>query len=222
MLAPMADLLSCPFCRELYAPEEGPRCPHCDLELVELSRLPLSKEGEQEAAAWGHVDPPEDQKQSPFFMQRGRGALTLLASAGLLLFFQPWVSIERPDPVALSGFDLARSNAPWLWGGVVGWFLTVPLVLTRRTVNQLRGIRVIAATFSVMTLGEVLMLWFLPPSESVYFTSGLEWAWGLYASAAVSLTATVVASRLGGSVEDLRDLPVRGPGMAQHPGETLH
>lgn len=221
MLLRMAGLLCCPFCRELYAPEEGPVCPHCDLELVELGSLPLSPEAQQEAASWGQLDPPEDQKQSPLFWRRGRAALPLFACLGLILFFQPWVTLERPDPVGLSGFDLARSNAPWLWGGAVGWFLTVPLVLSRRSINELRGIRIIAATFSVMTLGETVMLRFLPPAESVYFTSGLGWAWGLYASAVVSLTATIVASRLGGSVEDLRDLPAQGVPEA-HQGEPLH
>lgn len=215
-------LLACPFCRELFDQTEGPRCPTCDLPLVALHTLPLSEEARAEAAARGELDPPEDQDLGWLYPRRGRALLLGLAALGLGAFFLPWVSLERPDPVALSGFDLARGNAGWLWGGAIGWFLLLPLVVTRRTVSELRGVRVIAVTFSVMTLFETALLYFRPPTGHTYFGYGLEWALGLYGSALLSLLATLVSLRLGGSLEDLRDLPGAGSLGDRAPGETLH
>ena len=143
-----------------------------------------------------------------------------LVGLGFMLFFAPWVSLERPDPVVWSGFDLARGNLGFLWGGAVGWFLLLPLVATRRSVTELRGIRVIAFTFALMTLGEALLLLLRPPVENAYFSARLEYQWGLYASACVSLLASAVALRLGGSLEDLRDLDP--PPEPRGPGDPLH
>lgn len=217
----MGELLSCPFCRELFARDEGPNCPECELPLVPLHQLPLSLEGQAEAASLS-VDPPEDQRLPFLYWKRGRGALLLCAGAGLLLFTESWVTMERPDPIGLSGFDLATSNAPWLWGGAVGWFMILPLILSRRTVNQLRGVRVIATLFAAMTLGETLMLLLRPPETHEYFGIGLQYAWGLYASALVASLGIALAIRLGGSLEDLRDLPVEVPDARPQTGEALH
>lgn len=215
----MPRLLSCPFCRELFGADEGPRCPHCDLPLVALDKLPPSAEALAEEPLVP-ADPPEDQRQNWLYSGRGRGLLFCLAAVGLLLFFSPWVSLERPDPVVWSGFDLARGNLGFLWGGAIGWFLLLPLVATRRSVTELRGIRVIAFTFAVMTFGEGLLLLLRPPVENAYFSARLDYRWGLYASTAVSLLAAFVALRLGGSLQDLRDLQAaperRGPGDPLH------
>ncbi len=218
----MGELLSCPFCRELFAQEEGPHCPECDLPLVPLHQLPLSLDGAAEAAI-DQIDPPEDQKLPLTYLRRGRGLLPLLSALGIGLFFSPWVSLLRPDEVSLSGFDLAASNAPFLWGGVVGYFLSIPLVLSRRTLNELHGIRVIATLFSLMTAGETALMILRPPEEHSYFAAGLSYSYGIYASLFVSLVATFVSIRLGGSINDLRDLPVVVPAReARRPGEAVH
>src|SRR5690606_21943844 len=138
------------------------------------------------------------------------------------LFFGPWVSLERPDEITLTGHDLATANAPWLWGGAVGWFILVPLLASRRTVNQLRGIRVMATFFPLLTLGEAAMLLINPPEAHRYFGPGLEYTWGLFASATVALLAMIVGARLGGSTEDLRDLPLELPVSGPRTGEPLH
>lgn len=218
----MGELLSCPFCRELFSQDEGPKCPECDLPLVPLRQLPLSAEGQAEAAL-ENSDPPEDQRFPLLFFKRGRGMLSVVALIGLGLFLQPWISLGRPDPVTLSGFDLATSNAPWLWGGAVGWFLIIPLVLSRRTVNELRGVRVIATLFAALTLGEVALLLTLPPQTHEYFSVELEYAWGIYASGVLAALGVFLGIRLGGSLGDLRDVPVEIP-SADRPqtGEAIH
>lgn len=206
----MGRLLACPFCRELFDRRETERCAQCDIPLVPMERLPPSREAldeqraEQEPAAYV---PPEYRTLDLWFWRRGRGALLLLAALGLSLFFAPWAILTHADEVTLRGFDLARGNAGWLWGGAVGWFVLLPLIASRRTVAGLRGVRVISCTFAAMTLGEVVLLLVRPPTEHAYLTYGVHYAWGLYASGFVSAVALVVSVRLGGRLDDLRDLP---------------
>jgi len=218
----MGELLSCPFCRELFAQGEGPRCPACDLPLVPLHHLPLSLDGQQEAAELT-VDPPQDQRLPFFYFRRGRGLLTALAILGLGLFSSPWVRLSKPDEVTLSGMDLATTNAPWLWGGAVGWFLLIPLVLSRRTLNEMFGVRIICTLFALLTSGETALMLLRPPAEHSYFATGLIYTWGIYASLVVSLLGAGCALRLGGSARDLRNLPLQIAAKdARQPGETLH
>lgn len=218
----MAEILSCPFCRELFSEDEGRCCPDCDLPLVPLHRLPLSQAGREEAALDG-VEPPQDQRLPWNYVGRGRGWLVLLSGLGLLFFFLPWVSLERPDLITLSGADLASSNAPWLWGGAVGWFLIIPLVFSRRSVNQLVGIRIICSFFCILTAGEATLLLLRPPEEHGYFSTGLNYEWALYGSLLTSLLATALAARLGGSLADFRDLPIDSLSGAETPRkENVH
>lgn len=187
-----------------------------------MEKLPPSREALEEAAARGEHTPPEHQDLPWTYWRRGRGPLLGLAALGLALFFAPWVSITSPSDVTLSGFDLAHARAGWLWGGAVGWFLLLPLVFTRRSVIQLRGIRVIAATFALMTLGETCMMLILRPSQNPYVRTVYEYAWGLYASGIVSALATFVAVRLGGRVDDLRDLSPVIDVAETSEGQPLH
>lgn len=219
----MGELLSCPFCRELFTEEEGPSCPDCELPLVPLHALPLSMEGRAEMlAAQGPVDPPEDQHLPRTYMGRGRGATTLLSALGLGLFFAPWVELERPDAITLTGHDLATTNAPWLWGGAIGFFLLIPLVQSRRSVTEMVGIRVISAFFPLLTLGEVALLLLNPPSTHSYFSSGLAYSWGLYLSGVVAAAAVLTGARLGGSLKDFRDLPLEVPESGPTEADQIH
>jgi hypothetical protein len=126
----------------------------------------------------------------------------VLSALGLALFFAPWVRLELPEVAVRSGFELARGRAGWLWGGATGWLVLVPLVWTRRTIYKLRGIRPIAVAFSAMTLGEIALMVAMPP-RGRYVPVEIHWAYGLYASALVSLAATVTAVLLGGSLPPL-------------------
>jgi hypothetical protein len=216
----VATLLACPFCRELFTPSEGDRCPHCGLLLVDLAGLPPSLEARQEAEQAGYLDPPELERQAFWYLGRGRGALTATAVLGLGSFVAPWVHLERPENVTLTGFDLARAGVPWLFAGAIGWFLLLPLVWSRRSVAELQSVRIVTTTLSVLTTIETVFLLMRPPLESSYYSSGLTYGWGLYASLLVSLVALPLAVTLGGRTGDLRDLPtqrVRSPAS-----ETLH
>jgi hypothetical protein len=137
----------------------------------------------------------------------GRGLLLLCAAAGVCGFFCPWVEVLIPENMVLRGFDLARGNAGWLWGGATGFFVLLPLIWTRRTLASLRGARVIATLFAALTWIEVAVLLARPPRRGL-LPLELSWAWGLYASAAVSLLATLVAVRLGSPL--FRGAPRRG------------
>jgi hypothetical protein len=159
-----------------------------------MNELPLSSEARELEEEPVHAD---DVRLRWNDFAHGRGALMLLAGAGLGAFFCPWVEVSLPEDLVLRGFDLAR-RATWLWGGATGFFVLLPLLWTRRTLSRLRGARVIATLFSALTWLEVLFLLAFPPRRGMVPLE-FDWLWGLYASAAVSFAATLVALRLGGS-----------------------
>ncbi|HLV23104.1 MAG TPA: zinc ribbon domain-containing protein [Polyangiaceae bacterium] len=212
----MARLLACRFCRQLFSEGEADQCPECGVELERLERLPPSLDALAEQAEQDAATPPEHRTLPAGFLGRGRGALLALAVLGLVLFFLPWVRMTQPELVTISGYQLARGRAGWLWGGAIGWFLMLPLVFTRRTIAKMRGARVIIAAFAAMTAIEVAMLIALPPQGHRYLRVEFEWGWALYASGVVSLLAIAVAIRFGGrppadapaeAAEPVHDLP---------------
>lgn len=209
----MAALLACPFCRSMYSRGERTTCEVCGVKLVAFEGLPPSADAIAEDPPLVPVL-PEDEALPWYAFERGRGPLLLLAALGLGLFFAPWVRIEQPESVVRSGFDLARGRAGWLWGGACGWFVLLPLIWTRRTIYKLRGVRPIAVAFSAMTLGEALVLWSTPPRGRLVPVE-IHWAWGFYASAAVSLLAVGVSVFLGGSLPPL-------PHTESSAGKTVH
>jgi hypothetical protein len=196
----MAALLACPFCRTLYRRGEGSSCNVCGVALMPLERLPPSADALAEEPLVPTL--PEDELLPWSYWRRGRGALLVLAVLGLALFFVPWVRIELPEVALRSGFELARGRAGWLWGGATGWLVLIPLVWSRRTIYKLRGIRPIAVAFSAMTLGEVALMVAMPP-RARYVPVEIHWAFGLYASALVSLLAAGFALVLGGALPPL-------------------
>lgn len=186
-------LLACPFCRELYSRDEAPVCPHCELGVVPLDTLGPSAEA---LAEMPEVEPGDE--PLPWFSPRAwRGPTLGFALLGLVAFRAPWFELSHPEAIQLSGFDLARGNAPWLWGGAIGFFLLVPLLLSRRTPYDLSRIRVIATTFALMTACEVLVLALKPPLEASYFQSELRYLPGFYGSGGLSLLAALGCLFLG-------------------------
>ena len=198
----MAALQACPFCRKLYTSEEAKLCPDCDVALVGMSQLPPSLDSLEDEAEQGKLTLPEDQLLPTTYMGSGRGALIALSVLGLVGFFLPWVELTIPDAVTYSAFDLARGRAGWLWGGATAWLVMIPLVLTRRTISRMRGVRVVTIMFAAMTLTEALMLWLLPPRRGAAPLE-LHFRYGLFLSAANSLVAIAVASRFGGRLDNL-------------------
>jgi hypothetical protein len=200
----VSRLLACPFCRELFSQGETDGvCPECGVRLEPMEKLPPSLEALNEDAELLGPTPPEDEVLPWAYWGRGRGPLLLLALAGLGAFFAPWVEMTLPEEVSISAFDLARGRAGWLWGGAVAWFVTLPLVWTRRSVMRMRGVRIIVTLFAAMTLGETLMLVSRPPGGSSLVPVAFSWGWGLYASAAISLLGMYFGARFGGRLDDL-------------------
>jgi hypothetical protein len=217
----MTRLLACPFCRQLYGDAEGVEsCPECGLPLRPFERLPPSFEVEpQEYVA------PEDRRLPFGYVRRGRGALLVLAIAGFATFFCPWLRTSQPDTSVYTGFDLARGNAGWLWAGAVAWFVLLPLVASRRTITQMRGVRIICTLFAAMTLVDILLLFALRASSGrvpVSFT----WSWGLYVSLALSALGAIIATRFGGRLDDLPAVTWTDSAgdrqVESSAGETLH
>lgn len=218
--------MACPFCRQLFPAGEVKSCPECGVSLERMSKLPPSLDQLAEDAAAGETIPPEHRLLPWSYFGRGRGALLALAALGLVSFFLPWVEVRMPESVTVSGFDLARGRAGWLWGGAVGWFMLIPLVWTRRTIARMRGVRIISALFAALTLVEVATMLLLPPQSAHLRRVEIAWQFGIYLSGAVSLIGVGVAARFGGSLADLPALPWiddRGRRHADHhDGETLH
>jgi len=210
----------------MYPEGEREFCAECeDVRLIPVHDMPQSfEEAEAEAARW-EATLPQDRTLPLGYVGRGRGALVALSIAGLAAFFAPWLHMHVPEEASFSGFDLARSRLPWLWGGAAGWFTLLPLVSSRRTVTAMRGVRIIAATFCSMTLLEAILLLAVPPARGAVPHS-YDWAWGLYASAALSFVAVFVATRFGGSLSRFDPNFARRNGGATHretsDGETLN
>jgi hypothetical protein len=223
-------LQACPFCRKLYTSDEARVCPECDVALVEMNQLPPSLDALAEEAEHGKLTFPEDKVLPWTYLGRGRAALLGLSLLGLACFFLPWVELVKPEIDVRSGYDLARGRAGWLWGGVTGWLVMIPLVLTRRTISRMRGVRIVTVMFAAMTLTEVLMLLLLPPKGGAVPVE-VHFQHGLFLSGAVSLAAMVVAARFGGSLDKLPKflLDTREGGADPEPvahessdGHTLH
>lgn len=196
----MRELLACPFCRELFPEAEAAVCAACELPLVPLRSLPPSADA---LAAVEPVDPLD--RELPWFSPKlGRAPVMVLAAAGLALFFAPWCVERAPELATWRGYDFAAGPLRWLWAGAIGWFVTLPLVATRRTVRRLRGARVICATFAALTAVEaVALLVFSRPAAGSRVPTDFSWTWGLYLSLATGIAGIAAASRLGGSLKDL-------------------
>lgn len=226
----MAALRACPFCRKLYTSGEASSCPDCDVALVAMSQLPPSLDALEDEAEEGKITFPEDQPLPTTYMGSGRGALIALSLAGLVAFFLPWVELNAPEQAVYSAFDLARGRAGFLWGGATAWLVMIPLVITRRTINRMRGVRIVTAMFAAMTLTEALMLWLMPPHRGKTPLE-LHFRYGLFLSAAISIAGVAVAARFGGSLDklpkfllDTRQRPPRGHAEPDETseGRTLH
>jgi hypothetical protein len=195
------------------------------VKLVPMENLPASLDVAADEHEAGEIVLPEQRTLPWNYFGRNRGALLVVAGLGLLLFFAPWVELRMPEESVRSGFDLARGRAGWLWGGAAGWLVMLPLVWTRRTIQRLRGVRLVSALFASMTLVEAGMLLSVPPQTSHHVPLEIVWRWGIYASLANAVLGIVTAVRLGG---DLRHLPrivtdISNPNPREtSSGETLH
>ena len=206
----------------MFDAAEAEQCPECDIALQPLHQLPPSLDAiEEEARSW-EQDPPEDQLRPWHDLGRGRGLLLAIAVGSLLSFaFAPWVDISSPHAELRSGYTLARGPLGWLWGGAIAWFVSLALVASRRSVNQMRGVRAILMLFSAMTLSEAVMLVALSPSGSTLVHFAYEWSWGLYLSLALSVAGMVGSARFGGPLRPTHPTPRTASAETTAPS-TLH
>jgi hypothetical protein len=211
----VSDLIACPFCHELFARGEAQVCPACGLALTDLAKLPMSHDAMAEDD-FGIPMQPHLEPLSWFEVRRGRGILLAGAVLGLIAFYAPWVNMTSPEIHLLSGADLAKRSG-WIWGAAVAWFVLFPMTLTRRSIDQMRGARVAAAFLSAVPAVTVSILWLMPP-HTRHVPIRFDWGWGLYATLALGLIATIAAVRFGGRIDDIK--VARGAVAGR--GETLH
>jgi hypothetical protein len=209
------NLVACPFCRELFGKGEAEVCPACGLPLQDMTKLPPSHDALAEDD-FGIPTEPHLETLPVSYMGRGRGILLVLSLVGLVAFFAPWVHQTSPEIAVRSGADLAR-RIGWIWGALVGWFVLLPTVASRRSIDKMRGARVAAAFLSAVPLLTASILWLLPPRAG-RVPIRFELGWGLYLTWAVGLVATAVSVRFGGRVDDIS---VRRGGLSGK-GQTLH
>jgi hypothetical protein len=222
-------LLACPFCRELFDRAETERCPECDIPLAPLHRLGPSYEAvDHDAVRWERPR-VEDEVRAFFDLGRGRGALLAIAALSLALFaLAPWVSITSPHTALRSGLSLARGPLGFLWGGATAWLVSLALVASRRTIRQMRGVRVILMLFAAMTASEILMLMVMSPSPPRAVPVAYEWCWGLYAALAASVLGVIAAARFGGAAAlepSLEPIEAASPAACEgssESAETVH
>ncbi len=195
----VAALQACPFCRELFDARDGlASCPICEVRLVPQHALPASAEERLEQEALWEATPVEYRRLSLWHFGQGRGPVVLCAMLGLALFACPWFELTRPETFTINGYQLARYYVGWLWAGAVAWFVLIPLVLSRRTLADLWGVRIVSTLFSSLSFFQVLLVVATSPNHSTRVPFEHRWLWGSWTTAAISLLGCIFALGLGG------------------------
>ncbi len=185
----------------MFASGERAVCGVCGVPLVDFEKLPPSND--PSADGDGIPREPEWEPLPALYWRRGRGALVALSIAGLVAFFSAWVRLTLPDVVTYTGFDISR-RLGWSWAAGVGWFVLLPMVLTRRSIMQMRGARVAACFLAAIPGVTAGLLLARPPHGGHGVPLRFTFAWGLHATCAVSALAVAVGLFFGGRVDDIR------------------
>jgi hypothetical protein len=209
----MTDLVACPFCREMFEPNEARSCPVCGVALTPLSKLPPTRDASDES--YEEPLPPHMETLPWSYVGRGRAALVAVALAGLALFFAPWVVETAPELRTMSGFAFAQKLG-WIWAVGIAWFVMLPLVLTRRSIYKMRGARVAVAFLAAIVLTTVGVRLAIVPQSSALRPVRFAWGFGLYGSGLVAIAAMAMATRFGGRLDDV---PTK---QRRRGDETLH
>ena len=200
-----AELLACPFCRQLFPSGEASTCPECGIPLAPLAKLPPSHDALAE-------DPPEPipphMVTLPWtFLGRGRGLIAALGVLGLAAFFGPWAIETAPNLHTYSGVELGLRTR-WLTSAGIAFLVMVPLVLSRRSVHAMRGARFAVgflAAIVLMTVG--VQIAFAPTTRGGLVPVRYEWGWGLYAAGVIAALVVAAATQFGGKLSDLPTPP---------------
>lgn len=183
-------------------------CPECGIALKPLAKLPPSHDALVEDPP--EVVPPHQETLPWTFFGRGRGLLAALGLLGLAAFFGPWVAESAPEIHTYSGFDLGL-RLRWIWAAGVAYLVMVPLVLSRRSVQAMRGARVAVSFLAGIVIVTVLVRLVFVPSGTMLRPVRYEWGWGLYACGVIAALALFLALQFGGRLDRLDDLPAARP-----------
>lgn len=197
-----AELLACPFCRQLFPSGEAATCPECGIALSPLAKLPPSHDALAEEPP--EVVPPHMVVLPWTYFGRGRGLLAVLGLAGLAAFFGPWVVETAPNIRTYSAFEMGL-RLRWMWAAGIAYLVMVPIVLSRRTVFAMRGSRFAVGFLAAIALMTVIVRIASPQASSGFVPVRYEWGSGLYACGVIALLTIAAATRFGG---ELKDLPV--------------
>lgn len=178
------------------------RCPDCGVELLPFHAVQPSAEAQLERDALLEQVPREHRRLPFWSLRHKKGVLLACALLGLATYALPWFAQTSPETRVLTGYQLARHFVGWLWGGAIGWFILLPLVLTRRSIVELRGVRLISAVFASMTALEILVFVNMTASRQHHVLVQFAWEWGIWASCFVSAVGTCAAVMLGGPLPD--------------------
>lgn len=186
-------LLQCPFCGDLFESAERDTCPECGVLLQGEPREPGPLP--QEA--------PEAERLPWYSGAGGRGPVVAGAVLGLGLFFAPWLSIRTPAAYAYSGFELSTTRGFWFSGGAIAWLVLCALLVSRKSLAELAGVRLVAALLASFTGWQTLFVLAVSGTRTSN-TVTVEFAPAFYASGALSLILSLLALRLGRGSEPRR------------------
>ena len=125
-----------------------------------------------------------------------------IAAMGAASFFGPWLVQAAPEIRTWSGVQFAQ-RLGWLWGAGLVWPVIAALVVTRKTIRQMLGVRLALCIFFSVPLTTVIARIAIAPTKSPYVTLHYEWGWGMYLCAAVAAVGMITAWRFGGSRIDV-------------------
>jgi hypothetical protein len=184
----------------MFPANEAKTCPVCGVSLLAIDKLPPSSEALDDDGAPRR---PEWEALPVTYLGRGRGALAALAIFGLAAFASPWVHVTMPDIVTHSGLALSR-RLGWSWAAAVAWFVLFPIVVSRRSIGQMRGARVAVSFLAAIPGTTAALLLARPPHGAHGVPVRFSFEWGLYATLALSVIALAVALFFGGRADDIR------------------
>jgi hypothetical protein len=210
-------LVACPFCREMFEKGEAAACPACGLALTDLDKLPPSHDALAEADDFGIPRQPHLEPLPRWYMGRGKGLLIAASLLGLAAFFMPWIDMTAPEIRVLSGADLARGRIGWIWSAAVAWFVLLPMVASRPSIDKMRGARVAAAFLSAIPVVSTSILYLMPP-HSRYVPLRYQFGFGFFATWVIGVVSILVSVRFGGKIDDIAVTRGRVAGS----GEPLH
>jgi hypothetical protein len=208
-------LEACPFCKEMFPSGETEECPLCGVKVVAANKLPEPSTDDDGVP----IDPDETVLPWTYF-GLARGPLIVLCALGLAAFCMPWVHTFAPDKHVFTGIDIARRTGV-TWSAGVAWFTLLPLILSRRSIRQMRGARLAIAVLAMIPALAAASLLLHPPTgaqaHGVTFSLLYKWDPAIFATVALGLIATALgAARFGG---DATDIQVKTGSSANH---TLH